>query len=70
MESADFTIAISGVCVAKIVTFDASVTVTVDGAVPVAVPVLLIDPASTSACVVVYVAVHVSEANGACSWGS
>ena len=35
------------------------------GGVPLAVPVLEIDPASTSLCVVVYVAVHVSEAAGA-----
>jgi hypothetical protein len=35
------------------------------GGFPLAVPVFEIDPAFTSACVVVYVAVHVSNAAGA-----
>jgi hypothetical protein len=44
---------------------DAAVTVEPSGAVAFAVPVLEMDPASTSACAVVYVAVHVSDAAGA-----
>jgi hypothetical protein len=36
-----------------------------DGGVAVAVPVLVTPPPFTSACVVVYAAVHVSEARGA-----
>jgi hypothetical protein len=44
---------------------DVAVTAGPVGGVPLAVPVFEIDPASMSACVVVYVAVHVSEAPGA-----
>src|SRR5262245_34690774 len=46
-------------------TVDVSVTASPDGAVPEAVPVFVIAPMSTSACVVVYVAVHVNVSPGA-----
>jgi hypothetical protein len=47
------------------VTVDVAVTVAPFGPVPEAVPVLVTLPLLTSACVVVYVAVHVLEAPGA-----
>ncbi len=50
---ADFTMAIEGVCLAGMVTEDVAVTFGPLGGVPVAVPVLDIEPAFTSACVVV-----------------
>src|SRR5262249_38926768 len=62
---ADFTSVISGLATAETVVDDSSSTSVPSGAVPVAVPVLLIEPRSTSACVVVYVAVHVTLASGA-----
>jgi hypothetical protein len=63
---ADLTKVILGLAVGPgTVTVELAVTLVPDGAVPVAVPVLERDPASTSAWVVVYVAVHVSDAPGA-----
>jgi hypothetical protein len=60
-----FTRLTAGVSDAGMVSEDVTVTAGPVGGVPLAVPVLEMDPASTSACVVVYVAVHVSEAAGA-----
>ena len=63
---ADLATPIDGVCVT--VTTAVSVSVTAappPGGVPAAVAVLLIEPTSTSACVVVYDAVHEVEALGA-----
>src|ERR1700744_3183498 len=62
--SADLARGMAGVCVAVIVTVDWAVTPGPLGGGPVAVPVLGRLPASTSAWVVVYVAVHVSLAAG------
>src|SRR5262245_40579335 len=56
---------IDGVCVAVTVSGASSVTSVPPGVVPVAVPMLVIDPASTSAWVVTWVAVHVTLAPGA-----
>jgi hypothetical protein len=54
-----------GVSEAHIVSEDVAVTTGPVSGVPLAVPVLEIDPASTSLCAVLYVAVHVSDAAGA-----
>src|SRR5690349_17804999 len=64
---ADFTTVIAGACTAGTVTDDgADTTGVVDpGGSPCAVAVFDTDPASTLACVVTYVAVHVSPAPGA-----
>src|SRR6516164_2630758 len=56
---------IAGMRVPGITTEDGAVTTTPVGEVPVAVPVLEMLPLSTSACVVVYVAVQVVDAPGA-----
>ncbi len=50
---ADFTTPMAGAEMAGTVADDWAVTAAPDGGVPVAVPVLVIDPASTSAWVVV-----------------
>src|SRR5262245_13361248 len=63
--SADLVRPIAGLCAAGIVTLDSAVTSAPTGGVPDAVPVLVMLPAFTSACVVVYVAVHVIDAPGA-----
>ena len=60
-----FTIEIAGVRVPGMTSDDVSVTTAPNGEVAVAVPVLEMLPRSTSACVVVYVAVHVVDAPGA-----
>src|SRR5262249_45166686 len=62
---ADLVMPIAGTCAAGIVRLDSSVTAVPLGGVPVAVPVFVMLPAFTSACVVVYVAVHVMDAPGA-----
>src|ERR1700733_6457064 len=63
---ADFTRVILGLAVGpQMVTDDVAVTLVPAGEVPVAVAVLVMAPLSTSVWVVVYVAVHVSEAAGA-----
>ena len=56
---------IAGLRAIGTVAVSVSVTVGPAGEVPVAVAVFTIDPASTSACVTVYVAVHVVDAVGA-----
>src|SRR5262249_32939864 len=63
--SADFVMPIAGACAAGIVRLVSSVAAVPLGGVPVAVPVFVMLPAFTSACVVVYVAVHVMDAPGA-----
>src|SRR5262245_39495175 len=63
--SADFSISIAGDETAGMSTSDVSVTTSPDGGVPDAAPVLVIPPLSTSACVVVYVAVQVKVSPGA-----
>jgi hypothetical protein len=60
-----FTTLTAGASDASIVSEDVAVTAEPVGGVPLAVPVFEIDPASTSDCVVVYVALHVSDAAGA-----
>ena len=63
---ADFTTVSAGAAVAVTVAVDAGeVTVAPAGVFPAAVAESLIDPASTSACVAVYDAVHVVVAPGA-----
>ncbi len=57
---ADFVMVTDGLCTAATVVLELSTTTAPDGAVPLAVPVFVIDPLSTSCCVVEYVAVHVS----------
>src|ERR1700750_121059 len=63
--SAVFAMVMPGLSVAGMVTVDVCVTSGAVGGVPVAVPVFVTDPLSTSACVVVYVAVHVPVSVGA-----
>ena len=53
LMEAVFTIPMAGPCLAGTVTEEVAVTLVPDGEVPVAVPVLVIEPASTSAWVVV-----------------
>ena len=63
---ADFTIAIAGAGVIVTFALDGDdVTAVPEGGVPVAVAVLVIVPALTSACVLVYAAVQVTDAPGA-----
>ena len=50
---ADFTSVIFGLWIAGTITVEEAVTLVPDGGVPVAVPVFLIEPSSTSAWVVV-----------------
>ncbi len=61
---ADFCSPIDGLCESGIVTVDVAVTVAPVGEMPEAVPMLVMLPRSTSSCVVVYVAVHVSDSPG------
>src|SRR6516164_9812743 len=63
--SADFWTVMAGACVAGTVTDDWAWTRVPSGAVPVTVAVFVTPPASTSACVVVYVATQVTEPPGA-----
>jgi hypothetical protein len=62
---ADFAMVTDGFCSAATVVVEVSVTTAPDGAVPLAVPVFVIDPLSTSCWVVEYVAVQVSGAPAA-----
>jgi hypothetical protein len=58
-------IVIAGVWTAGMTSESCALALGPDGGVPIAVPVFEMNPRFTSACVVVYVAVHVVDAPGA-----